>query len=254
MIRSSLLAFCVFIQLCAAAQGTLQFCDHKDDTGNPENTFESLILSPEGQTIYLLYASTNGPLSTPQIKMEIARLINYSFQKTDQQSIFIEPTKEKLSIPFHLKEAGDYRFRLTDAKGNLLAEEILSVSVEMTEPDNHRESGASAKDQELPDHADLQFSNGIDDDFNSEFSFSKTRGKIQLTLEPFDENDPVKILDIWQNENGVYKLFIRSEKATFVKSGDKGIYLLSFPAMKDYKVDLHNMENTLITSGFVSLK
>ncbi len=252
--RSLILILFIFIQTCVFAQGTLIFCEQVDSSGEPVNRFESLILSPEGQTIRLLYHSTTDPLGTPQIKLEVAALKNYSFSKTDLQSIFVDPGKVFLSIPYNIKSAGDYRFRILNQKDNVLAEEILSVSIEMTEAGNSHETIIEGKERELPDYADLRFSDGIQDHYNTEFSFRSTHGKIKLTLEPFDEANPIRILDIWQSEGDQYKQFIRSEKAIFIREGEVGIYELSFPAMKDFKVDVHTSDNTLITSGFVSFK
>lgn len=234
------------------AQGSMVFCEKLDSSGQAIETFESLILGPEGQTIQILYHSENGSIGTPQLKLEIAQLRNHSFQKTDLRAIFTDPTKEYVSIPFKLKTAGDYRFRLTNQEGVILAEEILSVSVEMSEAGSKRESGNT--DPILPDHVDLSFSDGDVENINTEFSFRGTSGRLKLILQPFDANDPDRILDIWQNEGGQYKQFIRSEKATFVKVAESGIYELKFPAMNDYKVDVHTSDNTLITSGFVGFK
>ncbi len=252
MMRCLILILFICATSSTMAQGSLLFCDRVDSSGNAVNSFESLILSPEGQTIQLLFHSENGAIGSAQLKLEIAKLINHSFQKTDLRSIFTDPTKEIVSIPFNLKSAGDYRFRLTNQEGKILAEEILSVSVEMSEVSSKHE--VSGSDLHLPDHADLFFSEGNIDNLNTEFSFNGTRGRIKLILQPFDENDPVRLLDLWQSEGDQYKKFIRSEKATFVKVGDSGVYELTFPAMKDYKVDVHNSDNTLITSGFVGFK
>ncbi len=234
------------------AQGSMVFCEKVDETGRAIETFESIILAPEGQAIQILYHSESGSIGTPQLKLEIAQLKNHSFQKTDLRSVFTDPTKEFVSIPFNLKTAGDYRFRLTNQEGKVLAEEILSASVEMSETGSKRESGNT--DPILPDHVDLTFSDGGADNLNTEFSFRVTGGRLKLFLHPFDESDPERILDIWQNEGGQYKHFIRSEKATFKKVGEAGVYELKFPTMNDYKVDLHTSDNTLITSGFVGFK
>lgn len=236
------------------AQGTLLFCESVSPDGKAINSFESFIVPPQGQTIQLLYHSTAGPIGTAQLKLEIAELIDHSFKKTGLESVLTDPTKELVKIPFHLKSAGDYRFRLTDQKGTLLAEEILSVSVEMREAGRNRESQNTLVETDIPELVDLQFSDPEQAYFNSEFSFRGTRGKVRLTLDPFDDTDPVRIIDIWQSENDQYKKFIRSEKVNFVKDGDVGIYELSFPSMNDFKVDVHNADNTLITSGFVSFK
>ncbi|HNQ61794.1 MAG TPA: hypothetical protein PKJ62_05345 [Bacteroidia bacterium] len=250
----TLLISLIFISNIAIAQGTLLFCDKVDAQGNPVNTFESLILSPEGQTIHLLYHSDSGPLSTAEVKLEIAQLVGHSFKRTDLKSIFTDPTKELISIPYTLKTQGDYRFKLMNREGKVLAEEILSVSVEMTEAGMDRESKGNSTDPELPPLSEIQFSDPLMNNYNTEFSFRTTKGKLRLTLEPFDENDPDRILDLWQKENEDYKVFIRSEKATFRKEGMVGIYELSFPAPNEYKVDVHTSDNRLITSGFVGFK
>ncbi len=248
------LHFCFFISLhsLAFAQGTLLFCDRVDGAGNANNSFESLILEPEGQTIQLLYRSNTGTLGTDQVKLEIAVLNNHSFKKTDEQTMMADPTKEILAIPYHIKSAGDYRFRLINHEGVLLAEEILSVSSEMSEPETIIESSMTSSDASGTHNAMLTFSNGGPEEVNTEFSFRSTKGKIKLILEPFNEQEPIRILDIWQSENGQYKLFVKSVQATFIKENEAGIFELSFPAMKNFKVDVHTLDNILITSGFVS--
>jgi len=253
MHRTILIAF-IFISNTIFAQGTLLFCDQVDAEGKAKNSFESLILSPEGQTIQLLYRSDSGPLGTAEVKLEIATLVGHSFKRMDFQSIFTDPSKEILAIPYQLKSQGDYRFKLITREGNILAEEILSVSVEMTEPGLDRETKGNASLDDLPPLSDLQFSDILMNNYSTEFSYSSTRGNIRLTLEPFDENEPERILDIWQKENEQYKRFVRSEKATFIKDGETGIFELSFPSLNDYKVDVHTSDNRLITSGFVGFK
>lgn len=252
MKRLMVLLLLVCTAYATKAQGSLLFCDSVDPSGNAVNSFESLILSPEGQTIQLLFHSEKGPIGTAQLKLEIAKLINHSFQKTDLRTVFTDPTKSIVSIPYSLKSAGDYRFRLTNQEGKIFAEEILSVSVEMSEAGSKHE--VNNTDPNLPDHVDLFFSEDNIENFNTEFSFQATRGKIKLILQPFNENEPVRLLDIWQSEGGQYNKFIRSEKATFVKDGESGIYELAFPARNDYKVDVHTSDNALITSGFVGFK
>jgi len=252
--HKTILIAVIFISNIIFAQGTLVFCERADTEGNAINSFESLILSPEGQTIQLLYRSDSGPFGTAEVKLETATLVGHSFKRTDLQSIFTDPTKEILVIPYQLKSQGDYRFKLTTREGKVLVEEILSVSVEMTEAGMDRESTGNEPVKDLPPLSDLQFSDVLMNNYTTEFSYSITRGNIRLTLDPFDEVDPERILDIWQKENEQYKHFVRSEKATFIKDGEAGIYELNFPGINDYKVDVHTSDNRLITSGFVGFK
>lgn len=252
--RILLWIFIIFLNISVFATGTLQFCDAVDATGKPVDTFESLILSPAGQIILLHYSSDNESLNTDQLKLEIAELKNHSFQKTDMRIIPVDPKNKIHNIPYTLKSDGDYRFRLYDKQGTLLAEEILSVSLEMTEAGSNRETSGSKESVDFAEHADLQFSDLQQDHYNTEFSFRSTKGKVLLILDPFDATDPMRLLDIWQNENDQYKLFIRSEKAEFIAQDSVGIYELTFPAMEDFKVNVHTTSNKLITSGYISFK
>ncbi len=243
-----------FISTQTFSQGTILFCERLDASGNAIDSFESLILSPQGQTIQVQYRTEKNVLLPAFVNLEIASLRNYSFQKISEKKVETDAIKDVVTIPYQLKTPGDYRFRIKNGEGKILAEEILSVSVEMTEFSSNRENVDTTQPTETFVQTDVLFSESMSDEYNTEFSFRNTKGKIRLTLQPFDASNPLRILDIWQAVNAEYKHFIRSEQVSFTQSGSSGIYVLTFPEMKDYKVNIHLSDNTLLTSGFVSFK
>ncbi len=238
----------------AFTQGSLVFCLRVDETGKAIETFESLILPPEGQDILLHYRTERGPFSRNKIRLQVAMLKKYDFQNTDHLNINVDPAADYLSIPYKITAAGDYRFRLSDQKGELLAEEILSVSVEMTEFGGDRESAGNTQSGFPAKNYELFFSQQGQDYFNTEFSFRQSGGKINFMLQPVPDTISGYTLRIWQADGELYDKLIRTEKLNLINEGDKGSAELGFPGIGDYKVEILSLENSVITSAHVSFK
>lgn len=239
------------------AQGTILFCDSVTSEGKPVNVFESLLLNPEGQTISVLYQRQLAILFSPQIRMEVAKLEKSVFKKFDTRSIFCEPTKLFLVIPYTIRKSGDYRFRLYDHSGVLLAEEILSVSESMQEVDGTRETSAVPLAADSLAVPQLLFAEGLPGQgysFNTEFPFRSTHGRLLVLIEPFNPENPKRLLDIWKKEGSLYSKYVSTEAKTFAKDGTYGYTDVILPGAGAYKLNLYSDQNVLITSGFVELK
>jgi hypothetical protein len=248
------LIFLSLLCIHAFPQGSLVFCQKLDENGKAIDPFESLILPPGGENIILLYRTERGPFSLNKVRLQVAMLKKYDFQNTDHQNIDVDPDDEYLSIPYKITTAGDYRFRLSGQKGELLAEEILSVSVEMTEYGGDRETVENPEAGLPAQHSELFFSGQGQDHFNTEFSFRQTGGKITLTLQPVPDTNSEFNIRIWQGDGELYDKLIRSVKLSFIREDDIGYAELVFPGIGDFKVEVLSLENSAITSAHVSFK
>ncbi|REK00355.1 MAG: hypothetical protein DWQ44_04005 [Bacteroidetes bacterium] len=235
-----------------SAQGTLVFCEKISTEGKALIPIESVMVPPGGRSVGIIYTPENAFAEPVSMRLEVAHLKGHSFKVFDEQEFQTDEGKENLSFYYKIEKAGDYRFRLIDKDKKILAEEILSASPETSEPDAVNENPGSVN--VFPDEPyHIYF---IDDaGFNSEFSFSASRGRLKMKIEGSKFNSETFIVDIWKSENGVYGKFIRSEEVGKTGTEKDGFsMIIQFPTSGEYKVNLYDRQNNLITSAFVSLR
>lgn len=238
--------------ICASSsgQGALVFCDKLSSAGIPHDTLYSIITPPQGQQIIVHYSPASGTLPSPRIKMEVSNLGGHSNRNSDSQSFLIEPNKQFFSTRYLIKGEGDFRFRIKGPDGELLAEEIISASVEQTEVSNYET--APVHPTNLTDSSVYMEFFSLDNDLNTEFNFRNTRGVLRIRVSHLTAGEYT--VDLWKQSTEAYDQFVSSGRYSFSDAADGIECNLSFPSGGKYKVVLFNSNGLALSTGFATLR
>lgn len=251
-----LTAFFFLIHGSLQARGDLVFCDTIIDS-HPVNVFSVQMMEPAGISFWVYYTGQPGDLATATVTLRVAKLDHSAFKIIDDRTWLTDLTKDKLAIPYNIKSPGDYRFKLIDRNGQLLADEVLSVSERQHEADSDDLADGSAEADKDPEDISLVFyDKPVPDggEANDEFIYSRTKGDLILSVEPEKEETFRATAEIWKKEGDAYSKFINATDGPWQVADGKASCKFRFPGTGIFKVLVYNRDNVLLVTGFVELE
>jgi hypothetical protein len=237
------------INQVASAQPKVSLCEDYTSAGQPIGANTEWTMKPTGGGVYILYNNNGVPISWPKLYVLIDREIDGEYREYATKSFAPDQSKSWAVFDFSFRDKGTFRVQMADEQMNPLAERIIEIKFE-----------GDATDEEVLENASLTFCLGIDEnenpvDISETFLISAEAGSyIYLYVDNGGEAMGTEglIVDVWNGAD--YGDYVDTKNLTIEEQWTATYFKYTFTKAGEYKVMVYRKDNSLVVSGYVSIK
>ena len=246
----------ILVLLSSLNAQEIYFCNSYSEEGNPIDARNVWSIKPWGSDIYVLFDNEGSPIDENLNFMFIDRYIDGSYRPLDSKAINVKSGATWFAYNYKFVDPGKYKVYFVDRNKKQIASGTVTIQMENDFISNN--NGATSL-----------YYDGVKIKFCQQVIAGRPVNEIESGS--LNENDSLEVsvflqhnaslntdvikVDIWEKETRSieYEKFIESKKFKIQSSWQYAFFKYDFTKPGDFKFNIYNQNDVLITSGFFTV-
>lgn len=231
----------------------IYFCNSHTEEGEPIDARNLWSIKPWGSYVYILYDNEGDPIEQQLNYMFVDRYIDGSYRPFDSKAVNVKTGATWFAYNYKFTEPGKYKVYFVDRNKEELASETVTIQLESNYLNNRQGTTSLYYDGIKPVFCERVIAGKPINEFHE-----KSIGNIDsLEVAVFiNHSSPLQTnllkVDVWEKETRSieYDKFVESKKYQIQPDWEYAFFKYYFTKPGDYKFNIYNQNEVLITSGF----
>ena len=246
----------VLLLLSTLSAQEIYFCNSYSEDGDPIDARNIWSIKPWGSDIYILLDNEDNPIDDKLNFMFVDRYIDGSYRPFDSKAINVKSGATWFAYNYKFSDSGKYKVYFVDGNKNQIASGIVTIQIEDDYVNNRQGAtslyydGVKVKfcQQVVAGHPVNEIESGL-------LSANDSLDVSVFIQHTSSLNTDIIKVDIWEKETRSieYEKFIESKKFQIQSTWKYAYFRYTFTKPGDYKFNIYNQNDVLITSGFIKV-
>ncbi len=218
-------------------------------------TYSSFTILNDGlDFVYVQVSNYGEPLNTDGFIVDAYKKSGDTYTFVETKNFDIQSDKSASYFKYFPPSTGDYRLSVYTKNSAFINDGYVTFDLKNSSGEPKTGTGSYAKSK-------IKFTN---DEANvlkpefyyKEFSIGNDGGYVYVVVDNYPEklNTSEIIVDVWKKKEGKYDSFVETKRFTVTSTLDYTYFKYTFSEDGDYKIMVYNKDQSLINSGFVTIK
>lgn len=254
MIKRLLIILLIFASTISFSQ-EIYFCNSHTEKGDPIDARNVWSIKPWGSLVYVLVNNENKPFETQLNYLFLDRLIDGEYRPFDSKAVNVKDDATWFAYNYKFTEPGKYRVYVVNQNKQEIVASTVTIQVESDYLQNRQTKNSLYYDGTKIKFCERVIAGKPINTFRK-MSLSKLDGTVHVFIDTKSSiQSSMFVVDIWEKPTRSieYDKFIESKKYALTPSWDYVFFKYTFSKPGQYKFNIYNENEVLITAGYLEV-